>query len=46
MYKLLWAVKVKFDVLLSFFIKGESQEEGSKAINVVRKVKNLKGWEV
>lgn len=48
MYKLqrniLWAVRVKFGVLISFFMEGRNQVEGSNAVNVKRRMKNLKGW--
>lgn len=36
------AVGVKSDVLVSFFIKGENQEEGSDALE--RRMKKWKGW--
>lgn len=42
-YKLLWLVGVKFEVLVSFFINGENQEEGSNAINVERRGEEFEG---
>lgn len=42
---MLCAIRVKFDVLVSFFINGKNQEEGSSAISVKRRMNN-KSWQV
>lgn len=42
---MLCAIMVKFDVLVSFFINGKNQEEGSSAISVKRRMNN-KSWQV
>lgn len=42
---MLCAITVKFDVLVSFFINGKNQEEGSSAISVKRRMNN-KSWQV
>ena len=43
---MLWAIRVKFDVVFSFLIKGKNQEEGSSAISVERRMNNLKNCQV